>query len=152
MDLKETIAALEWLKVETGSLACLGCGHEHNCSTHGCAIIRSAAELLQMTVHTFPEPALLELAAQYLGTTPERLRGLVEAEKNEPLTLDELREMNGEPVYIVFPRYEKYCPGRWEILERAGKWGWNGSYGEYFESNYESMWLAYRRKPEGQQT
>lgn len=76
------------------------------------------------------------------------LRAQQEAEENELLTLDELREMDGEPVYIVFPGYEKYCPGRWEILERAGKWGWNGIHGEYFESNYESMWLAYRRKPE----
>ena len=27
-----------------GAEACLGCGHEHNCSTHGCTIIREAAE------------------------------------------------------------------------------------------------------------
>lgn len=75
------------------------------------------------------------------------LKAQQEAEKNEPLTLDELREMDGEPVYIVFPGHEKCCPGRWEILERAGKWGWNGIHGEYFESNYESMWLAYLHKP-----
>lgn len=81
MDMKETLTALDRLKVETGSLACLGCGHEHNCGTHGCAIIRSAAELLRMTAHTFPEPALLELAAQYLDTTPERLRELVKSDK-----------------------------------------------------------------------
>ena len=82
MDVKETLTALERLKVETGSLACLGCGYEHNCGIHGCAIIRSAAELLQMTAHTFPEPALLELAAQYLDTAPERLRELMQAEKS----------------------------------------------------------------------
>lgn len=81
MDVKETLTALDRLKVETGSLACLGCGYEHNCGMHGCAIIRSAAELLQMTAHTFPELALLELAAQYLGTTPERLRELVKSDK-----------------------------------------------------------------------
>lgn len=44
----ELIKALGQLKVQTGSLACLGCGHEHNCSVHGCAIIREAAELLNM--------------------------------------------------------------------------------------------------------
>lgn len=78
------------------------------------------------------------------------LRAQQETEKNEPLTLDELREMDGEPVYIVYlyPGYGKYFHGCWEIIERAGKWGWNGIHGEYFESNYESMWLAYRRKPE----
>lgn len=43
----ELIKAQRRLKVETGSLACLGCGHEHNCSTHGCAILREAAEALE---------------------------------------------------------------------------------------------------------
>lgn len=36
---------------ETGSLACLGCGHEHRCSTHGCAIIRAAVETIEMLDH-----------------------------------------------------------------------------------------------------
>lgn len=40
------IEALDRLKVETGSLACLGCEHEDNkCRTHGCAILRDAAAL-----------------------------------------------------------------------------------------------------------
>lgn len=41
------LEALARLRVETGSLACLGCGHEHNCSTHGCAILRAAADLIE---------------------------------------------------------------------------------------------------------
>lgn len=41
-DKRGLIKALEQLKVETGSLACLGCGYEHNCSTKGCAILRKA--------------------------------------------------------------------------------------------------------------
>lgn len=44
MQKNNLIAALEKLKVQTGSLACLGCGYEHNCTTKGCAIIRSAIE------------------------------------------------------------------------------------------------------------
>ncbi|HNX99599.1 MAG TPA: hypothetical protein PKN39_02355 [Oscillospiraceae bacterium] len=40
------VRALRRLSVETGSLACLGCGHEHNCSTHGCAILRDAADMI----------------------------------------------------------------------------------------------------------
>lgn len=43
----ELIRSLHRLKVETGSLACWGCGHEHNCGIHGCAIIRQAAERLE---------------------------------------------------------------------------------------------------------
>ena len=38
----ELLAALRRLKVETGSLACLGCGYEHSCGIHGCAILREA--------------------------------------------------------------------------------------------------------------
>lgn len=40
----ELIAALKHLKVETGSLACLGCGYADHCSIHGCAIIRAAVD------------------------------------------------------------------------------------------------------------
>lgn len=43
---EELIQALDCLKVQTGSLACLGCGYEHNCSTKGCRILREAAEQL----------------------------------------------------------------------------------------------------------
>lgn len=37
MTIPELIKALQRLKVETESIACLGCGHEHNCGIHGCA-------------------------------------------------------------------------------------------------------------------
>ena len=43
----ELIKVLHRLEVQTGSLACLGCGHEHGCSVHDCAIIRSAADMLE---------------------------------------------------------------------------------------------------------
>lgn len=38
---------LKRLKVETGSLACMGCGREHNCGVHGCAVLRETADVLQ---------------------------------------------------------------------------------------------------------
>ena len=33
--------------METGSLSCLGCGHEHSCNVHGCQILREAAAQLE---------------------------------------------------------------------------------------------------------
>lgn len=36
------IDALKRMRVETGSLVCLGCGHEHNCGIKGCAVINAA--------------------------------------------------------------------------------------------------------------
>lgn len=47
MSNRELIASLRRLKVETGSLVCLGCGYEHNCSVHGCHIMQIAAERLE---------------------------------------------------------------------------------------------------------
>lgn len=64
MSREELLRALRSLSVETGSLACLGCGYEHNCALHGCAVIREAVEALK-------EPP------------------------NDPLTLEQLREMDG---------------------------------------------------------
>ena len=47
MKREELIQALDRLKVQTGSLACLGCGYEHNCGIHGCALLRQAAETIE---------------------------------------------------------------------------------------------------------
>ncbi len=44
---KNIINALRRNMVETGSLVCTGCGHEHNCGTHGCAVMRAAADRLE---------------------------------------------------------------------------------------------------------
>ena len=41
---QELVNAIRRLKVETGSLACMGCGHEHNCGVSGCAVMRAAAD------------------------------------------------------------------------------------------------------------
>lgn len=51
MSREELLRALRSLSVETGSLACLGCGYEHNCSIHGCAVIREAVETLEEDAH-----------------------------------------------------------------------------------------------------
>lgn len=52
MDYETTMAALKRLKVEIGSLACAGCGKEHNCGVHGCAIIRDALEHMEAARQT----------------------------------------------------------------------------------------------------
>lgn len=37
------------------------------------------------------------------------LKGQQEQERNEPLTLDELREMDGEPVWVVLGQRASWC-------------------------------------------
>lgn len=64
----ELIRALRRIKVQTGSLACLGCGYEHDCGIHGCRIIREAAKQLERHMSALqkrgaPEPPSVLLAA-----------------------------------------------------------------------------------------
>ena len=47
---EDLLAALRRLKVQTGSFACLGCGHEHDCGIHGCAILREMIAWLERTL------------------------------------------------------------------------------------------------------
>ena len=72
---QELITALRRVAPETGSLRCLGCGYEYGCSLHGCLILRAAVD---------------------------RLTELCTSPPNPPLTLEELQEMDGEPVYLAF--------------------------------------------------
>ena len=68
-------------------------------------------------------------------------------ESNEPLTLDELRQMNGEPVWCV------EITGREEWLFRRDG-GFADMYGEFTSDdfmswdNYGKLWWCYRQKPE----
>ena len=101
MDFSATLAALRRLRVETGSLVCFGCGHEHNCSTHGCAILRNAVEHMEAALSNYDSLSALvhrletELKSEILSAAELRARLA-----NEPLTLEELREMD-EPVWVA---------------------------------------------------
>lgn len=71
---------------------------------------------------------------------------------NEPLTLEQLREMDGEPVWVQTPGIPQY--GRWVIV--AGIDTNDGQktlycQGDYTCRNYGQDWLAYRRPPEGEE-
>ena len=76
--------------------------------------------------------------------------------RNEPLTLKELREMEGQPVYVV-PANEYSELGKWCVISIGDSddyscalvpgveyWSWK------FEA-YGEQWLAYRRPPEGEE-
>ena len=82
MDDKDVLQALQRLQVETGSIACLGCGHEHNCGIHGCAIIREAAEQLGDFDAVFNEETIVRLAGRCLKVEPARLRELAESDRD----------------------------------------------------------------------
>ena len=76
---------------------------------------------------------------------------------NEPLTLDELREMDGEPVWCkwLLPEDKAIEQGKWFIVISGDKAGLEikrpAEYGCHFckIDDYGKTWLAYRRPPEG---
>ena len=62
----------------------------------------------------------------------------------EPLTLDELRQMDGEPVYIVYGD-----AAWWDIVSHSTKYFLKLVRVEPMLFNlYGNTWLAYRQKPE----
>jgi len=120
MNRDELLKALRRMMPETGSLACLGCGHEHNCSTHGCAICREAIELIE------------QLSAEI-----DMLR-----EKFTPLTVEELLEMNGKPIYVAMF-------GVMQTLSELDS-GFVMTFADLTSlDDYEKTWLAFRREREG---
>lgn len=158
MDFSATLAALRRLRVETGSLVCFGCGHEHNCSTHGCAILRNAVEHMEAALSNYDSLSALvhrletELKSEILSAAELRARLA-----NEPLTLEELREMDGEPVWCkwLLPEDRAIEQGKWFIVISGDKAGPEikrpAEYGCHFckIDDYGKTWLAYRRPPEG---
>lgn len=88
---------LRTLAIERRPEACLGCGFEHGCSVHGCAVIHAAVNRLAAYEETrlesedmkkaFNEDATLKLAGQILGMSPDRLRELAQAKKKGRLVV-----------------------------------------------------------------
>mgnify|MGYP001771144892 CR=1 FL=1 len=87
-----------------------------------------------------------------LPAPPDKDNNVPAKTPNEPLTLEQLREMDGEPVWIANPDALEY--GRWGIVD--------GVYqaeddqvlmlrGDYSCHYYGKTWLAYRRPPEGKE-
>ena len=120
MSRDELLQALRRMAPETGSLACLGCGYEHNCSTHSCAICREAIELIE------------QLSAEI-----DELQ-----KKFTPLTMEELLEMDGKPIYVAMfgvmqtlPELDSGFVMTFADLESL--------------DDYEKTWLAFRRERKG---
>lgn len=117
MTTNDLLEALARLRVETGSLACLGCGHEHNCSTHGCAILRAAADLIERLT---AENAKAE--AERNALLPYAKEYGCETCKNEKACFVQTRE--GVTVSCVECPVPDTCPC--SQCKDCGKWEWRG--------------------------
>ena len=87
-------------------------------------------------------------AKTYESSTP--------TQPNEPLTLEQLREMDGEPVWIKRLKGLSVCDTGWAVVDvcpnQIRVW-WFGSEveDEPSKKDYGETWLAYRRPPEGEE-
>ena len=80
----------------------------------------------------------LDMAVKALEDVPDK-----DAGKNDPLTLKELRQMDGEPIYIVYGDV-----AWWDIVSFSVQdWLYLAREEELRYSRY-GEWLAYRQKPE----
>ena len=88
---------------------------------------------------------VLEYFAKFeLGDTALRQQECV-GDVNKSLTLDELRKMDGEPVWVQSPGIPEY--GRWAIVEGVGE-KCLFLHDDFTCHDYGKTWLAYRQKPE----
>lgn len=68
-------------------------------------------------------------------------------ESNEPLTVDELRKIDGEPVYIHSDTFPGDCG--WRVIKKASVLDIQFTDGDCFLFIfYGKSWIAYRRKPQ----
>lgn len=81
------------------------------------------------------------------GLTPEEVQDLVNKQKNEPLKLEELKEMHGEPVWLK-SLGEDFDDG-WYIIVSIDKQRIHclQLYSMLFFEHYGKTWIAYRHKP-----
>lgn len=109
--MSDLIGALKRLKVQTGSLACLGCFHEHSCGTRGCAIIRATVEELEQS--------------QWISVT-ERLPkndskdGIIWAKRKQYLTLDIHGQI--ESARFGFGEHEWWCDSHNCVVKDVAFW------------------------------
>lgn len=105
-----------------------------------------AAELLN-EVMVLDDPEMAEAHRVAISALRQQEHFREATKKVEPLTLNELRKMDGEPVYSV------EITGREEWLFRRDG-GFADMYGEFTSDdfmswdNYGKLWWCYRQKPE----
>lgn len=131
---QELVSSIRRLKVETGSLACMGCGHEHNCGVSGCAVMREAADRI---ANQSTNIAALQQEIEKLRGQNKQLReaaALVAKESAELLErrwipVTERLPENGVPVLINYIGNNdgKYHPDGTAAWTDHGCFWWDGS-------------------------
>ena len=69
---------------------------------------------------------------------------------NEPLTIEQLREMDGEPVWVVLVDEKFSGLNGWYLVHHGSAYLARIDDWELDDDKYGVEWLAYRRPPEGE--
>ena len=99
---------------------------------------------------TEPMADVLQQRLDAINMAQDALRAQQEAEKNDPLTVEELREMKNTPVFVVpLERVPKDEWSEWCVMNYAGNIAHipGVEYMWWDVDNYGKEWLAYRRQP-----
>ena len=115
--------------------------------------IKEAIKTIELAVAEVQQEYIMDFAAAFdvaisaLRAQQELESNLKALESNEPLTVDELREMDGEPVYIHSDTFPGDCG--WRVVKKASVLDIQFTDGDCFLFTfYGKSWIAYRRKPE----
>lgn len=159
---EEIVKALRRLRVETGSLSCLGCGYEHSCNVHGCQILREAAAQLE---HFTAENRALRSA---LASSPAK-RAQKQARDASVTFLREMaKELNAQRAEAEAERDALREKKRWiSVTEKTPEYDMpqlalnadgdaliaNYAYGEWFDTWGQDVevthWMPLPEAPEG---
>lgn len=109
--------------------------------------IEAMQAIVDLANDTITDPAYVIAASMALDALKREAAEAV----NDPLTLEELRGMEGKPVWAVLtPSRTWELTGscwiivKWDYVDRLA----HSPIGNMFDSDYGKTWLAYRRKPE----
>ena len=100
--------------------------------------IKEAINYLQPIAESAALPSYKEALAMAISAMRQQ------DQKNDPLTLDELREMDGDPVWCVSLKNSAFNCWGIRFTESV-----DGYHAGFPDETYGKTWIAYRRKPEG---
>lgn len=121
MEHQKLLAALKQLKVQTGGLACMGCGYEHDCGIHGCAIIREAVAYI-VNLETTHRTEMCEAGydCTELGKVRKSLQAaeskLDEAKRYDWISVEERLPIEHDSIFKKLIDNEKWRAGMFKTL------------------------------------
>ena len=114
MTIKNIVQRLRRMAGDMPKVDCAGCGYEHNCGTHGCAVMREAADKL----NTYEQKNAFWMEDQiYTNKLKNQLKE--EREKHRWIPVTERIPQSDRYVLLSFRNYSLPLVGRCETDEEG---------------------------------